>query len=259
VSVVTLVVNDGKVSSSSDTATITVVDTTPPTGDIVFPSQGQCLGPAALPVVVTDSFADLCDPAIVRTYDPAPGPDYSAHGDYHVVLTVQDSSGNTASVSRDFTIDTVPPTVQILQPLAGTYFVSKSLPMSVVFAASDDDGASGGAVHEVVKLQGCAIYDGLTYGDMDGLLSDEVIQLTQAELCRLAALCGFTELHGPELRVEASDCGGNMATASRAYWGAIKLFPGICGRALPRPTSPPRVQRATQSPAVRTTETRLAR
>ena len=102
-------------------------------------------------------------------------------------------------------------------------------PLSILFRDSDDDGAAGGVVHEVIKLQGCPIFDGFTYGNEDGLLSVESITLGLGDLCRAAALCGFTVLSQPEIRVEATDCGGNVGFAARHLTGSLALRPGICG------------------------------
>lgn len=231
---VALTVTDRKGAADSDVTAVTVQDTYPPQGGITAPSQVACFGPAALPITITDDFADLCDPVVVRTYSPAPGPTYSDHGDHHVVLTVADRSVNAASASADFAIDTVPPLVELLSPLPGAEVFPGGLPFDVIFQDADDDGATGAVVREVVRLQDCSIYDGATYGDRDGLLSDESLQLTPAELCRIAAECGFTRLDNPELRVEATDCGGNVGSARRTLLGSLRLVGGICGSAAPR-------------------------
>ena len=65
-----------------------------------------------------------------------------------------------------------------------TTVVPDHLPFEIVFQADDADGAMGGVVHEVVKLDGCTIYDGNTYGNGDGLLSDEHLPLSYTELTR---------------------------------------------------------------------------
>src|SRR5207249_3551613 len=67
---VTLVVNDGQVDSTPATTHVTVQDTLPPAGSITFPANGACYGSA---VTVQDSYADVCDPNVTRTYTPAPG------------------------------------------------------------------------------------------------------------------------------------------------------------------------------------------
>jgi hypothetical protein len=146
-----------------------------------------------------------------------------------VTLTVTDFAGHSSQAGVSFTIDQTPPTVAILAPPPNTWITPSSIPMSLLFQSSDSDAASGGVVHEVLKLQGCVAYDGNTYGNGNGLLSDESISFTQAELCRISALCGFTTLTQPEIRVESTDCAGNVGVASERLNGSIKLRPGICG------------------------------
>jgi hypothetical protein len=215
--------------TGTDDTRITVRDTLPPEGGVTGPESGACFGPGALPVTVTDRFEDLCDPGLRRAYDPAPGPDYSSHGDHHVTATATDSSGRSAMGSVDFTIDTVPPVARIQAPSESAIVLPGMLPVDLLCGSTDDDGARGDVVHEVLKLQGCVAYDGATYGDDDGLLSDESIRLGQAELCRIAAECGFQVLVQPEIRVEATDCGGNVGSASIKLRGSLSFLPGLCG------------------------------
>ena len=226
----TLAVTDDSSASAACTSHINVRDTRPPLGTILFPTSRSCFGPAQIPVTVTDDFADVCEASVRRGYDPGPGPSYSQHGDHHVTLTAADSSGNASTAEVDFTIDTVPPRVELLAPADRSVLAPTSLPFTIAFRDNDDDGAAGGVIHEVILLQGCTIFDGLTYGNEDGLLSDESMTIGAAELCRAAAACGFQILNRPEIRVEATDCGGNVGSASHRFAGSIALRPGICGR-----------------------------
>ncbi len=225
---VTLKVTDKASESDTDDVIITVQDTLPPVGEITGPPENACFGPDSLPVVVTDNFTDRCDSNIIRSYDPPSGPYYTEHGDYNVTINVSDSSNNSASDSVQFTIDTIPPVITIIDPKNRTLLIPTMLPFNITLQTSDDDNATGGVVHEVIKLNGCVIYDGFTYGDGDGLLTDEVVEISQEELCRLSDLCGFTELNNPEIRVEAIDCGGNVGFVSEIFPGGGKLRPGIC-------------------------------
>lgn len=240
---------DSAGNSSSCTTNVEVVDQTSPRGEITFPPGGSCFGQAASGVTVLDNFTDNCNVTLARTYAPAGGPSYTAHGDYDLQLTVSDSSDNAAVASDLFTIDLIPPTVQIQDPPAGHVIVPSAIPMALLFTTSDEDGAAGGVIHEVVKLQDhpggayCAVYDGWDYGDGDGLLTDESLDLSVGEFCRLAKLCGFTTLSRPEIRVEAEDCGHNWGVATRRLEGALRLWPGLCtasgrGSASPRPPAP---------------------
>ncbi len=235
---VTLTVTDKGGLTAPDEIQITVLDTRPPVGAITFPTSSLCFGPPSLPVVVTDSFTDVCDPAIAKSYDPAGGPSYSAHGDFVVRLTATDSSGNSTPepATTAFTIDALPPTVEILNPSVDHELVPSLLPMALLFADGDDDGAAGDVLHEVIKLQDrpggqyCTLYDGWEYGDNDGLLLDESVTLSVGELCRWSRRCGVTELREPEIRVEAEDCGGNVGWDAHRMRGGLSLWPGVCTR-----------------------------
>lgn len=231
---VLLTVVDRSGARDSDEVQATIVDTAPPLGRITSPSNGACFGPAELPVVVGDDFKDACDPNLTRTYTPGPGPSYDSHGDHTVSLAVTDSSGNQSlePATVAFTIDARPPIVSIRSLVGGTS--PATLPLALVFTATDDDGADGGVVHEVIKLQDrpggvyCTIYDGLTYGDGDGLLSDESLQITQQDLCRVTQSCGFAALNQPAFLVEATDCGGNVGGDVRRVVANMQLRPGVC-------------------------------
>jgi sugar lactone lactonase YvrE len=222
---ITLEVTDTAGASDTDLVTVTVQDTANPGGGITAPPDGTC---TALPVTVTDDFGDVCDATLTRSYDPPPGPTYSTHGDYNVTLTVTDDAGNQASDGVSFTIDTVAPTVTILNPPTMQAHIEDDLPLDIVFNADDNDGATGGVVNEVIYLDGCAVYDGYTFGDGDGLLQDETVRLSRAELCRIAEQCGFTSLNEPMLRVGATDCAGNLGTDTVLFAGSVALEPGLC-------------------------------
>ncbi len=209
---VTLEVSDGS-ASDTDTVDVTVEDTMDPTVHITGPPNGIC---SAAPVTVTSNSSDVCDASLTTTYSEGNGT-YATTDDYHIVVTVTDDSGNFATDSVDFTVDVTPPTVTIIQPASNQLALPPvSIPINVVFNADDNDGAQGGIAREVIKLQGCTIYDGLTYGDRDGLLSDELIQLNKFKLCQFMARCGFTILYEPKIRVEATDaCAANTGFAER--------------------------------------------
>ena len=146
-----------------------------------------------------------------------------------MLVTARDRSGNAASGSVAFTIDRIPPVVEILSPPAGVSLPS-ALPFSIAFRTRDNDGATGDVLHEVVRLDGCTIYDGFAYGDQDGLLGDETLVLDREELCRISNLCGFGRLQDPEIRIEARDCGGNVGFAARTLRGSLALRPGVCAQ-----------------------------
>lgn len=221
--------NDVELASSCDVPFL-VEDTTPPAGGITAPAAGACFPPSKEPILIEDDFQEACFGDFAREYAPEGGPLYQGHGDHDVLLHVIDPAGNFADSSVAFTIDGVPPTVAIDAPDGTTVLRPERLPFAVVFHDADDDGAAGAVVHELVKLQGCTLYDGSEFGDRDGLLSDEALLVGAGELCRLAAKCGLGVLSNPELSVEATDCAGNRAVASRHLTGTIALRPGLCGK-----------------------------
>jgi hypothetical protein len=211
---VTLTVFDGD-ATSADSFDVTVRDSQAPAGSVTAPPANACVGPAALPVIVADNFSDGCS-AISRSYVPAGGPSYSQHGDYLVTVTATDSGGNATSSVVPFTIDTTAPKTSVSADLKIT--------------SSDDDGARGEVVLERMFFDGCLLYDGATYGDADGLLSDETIVLDQAALCRASLICGVSRWKDPLVSVDASDCGGNGAAAKRTLPGTYGVKPGSCSR-----------------------------
>jgi hypothetical protein len=187
--------------------TVVVEDWSAPIGGITAPMPGSC---STATVTVTDDFSDNCDAAPLRTYEPSDGPTYSAHGDYNVTLSVTDASRNFSSDNVTFTIDQVPPAVGVL-PLA-TLDLPSSMPFTDLFTADDDDDAAGDVLMESVYMDGCLIYDGVTYGNGDGLLSDETLLFDHAVACEAIARCALTGMDQVTVRVDVEDCSGNLAT-----------------------------------------------
>jgi hypothetical protein len=221
-----LVVNDGVNDSEPCFTSATVLDDEPPVGGITYPVDPLCTGE---PVTVLSDFVDACGGDVELFYDPAGGPTYSDHGDYAVTVTARDQYGNEAADATAFTVDTIAPTVEILQPRYGTAIPTPTAPIAIIFSSADDDGALGDVVWERVLINGCVAYDGWSYGNGDGLLTDEELNTTSDELCRVAHACGFSVLHDPLITVEAYDCAGNGGTDERVWVGkSVSLVPGLC-------------------------------
>ena len=122
-----------------------------------------------------------------------------------------------------FTIDTVPPNVTIV--LEPEYWEFPNfIPFQEVFLSDDADGAIGEVVHEWILVGDCVVYDGLTYGDGDGLLLDESAEIHEDEMCRLRRLCDEEVWEDPVIEVWATDCGGNMSSASYVKTGTYVAF-----------------------------------
>jgi hypothetical protein len=141
---------------------------------------------------------------------------------------VTDGSGNFSSDSVSFTIDLEGPVVQIYRPYGVKYIDPTEFPISILFDASDSDGASGGVVHERVLIQNCVVLDGWTYGNRDGLLRDESVVVSTEAICQVREACGFDVLDQPTVRAEATDCGGNTGYDEFGYRGRMTLLPGVC-------------------------------
>ncbi len=226
---ITLEIQGVEGDTSTDEIRVTVTDTRPPTGGITSPMGGSCHGPAEVPVAVLDDYVDACSSEVLRMYDQPEGASYSTHGDHGVTLTASDPHGNSAPPDYvAFTIDLVPPSVHLESPRDMTWLTGDTFPLSVLFQSHDVDGATGEVLHEVLKIAGCTVLDGATYGDADGLLADDSVIIEVGALCRAMKECGLPRLDQPELRIEASDCGGNVGHAEIHFTGGIALWPGLC-------------------------------
>ncbi len=223
-STITLVVNDGRTDSAPATRAVTVRDTRPPVGTIVAPPNGACLRG---PVTIADDVHDACDAHLARTYTPAPGPTYVAEGAYSVTLEARDAAGNDVTSAVSFVIDDTAPTVRLLAPDT-TQTTPRREPLARSLQTGDADAAPGGVVRERMLLDGCIVLDGLTYGNGDGLLVDESIDLLTPLFCRAYRACGRTDFTDPVLRAEADDCAGNTGSASVTLRGRFHVDASLC-------------------------------
>ncbi len=224
-----LIVTDKGGLADSDTTTVKVQDTSPPWASLVFPEQkGYCTSQT---VGVWVSYIDPCDPRLRAHYDP-PGAgywhnEYDGHGDHLVTASATDPGGNTASNLLDFTVDHVTPTATIL-PKSGQRQLSDLASFATFFTDSDDDGARGDVVQEILQVDDCWLYNGWHYGDGDGLLRDENPSSPGEFSCRLSNYCGRTVFENPTVTVRVSDCGGNEGTASVVIPGRYVVDASKC-------------------------------
>lgn len=129
------------------------------------------------------------------------------------------------------------PTVRLIEPPGG-WVIPRNAPFGFSFTSADDDGAAGGPVHELVLLDGCLLFDGNTFGDQDGLLTDETLLFDGAAICAAIARCGVSQWVDPKLAVEVRDCGGNAARATKMLRGTIAPNPALCAPRRPRGLQP---------------------
>jgi len=211
---VTLKILDATEDFHTDDVEVPVIDTTPPWGTIVHPEMDACVGPAKLPLFVLDDFADICALTLYRHYSLPKGPVYSEHGDYHLTLTVSDPSGNVGLPdSVRFAVDTVPPAATML-PEPEVWNFPVLVPFQELFSSDDGDGATGDVVREQVLVDDCVVFDGLIFGDADGLLLDEVVRGDEETLCRMVRLCNTREWRDRVIGVRVTDGGGNVGADS---------------------------------------------
>ena len=211
---ITLTVSDGQESDEDDTI-VDVSDTQPPAGSITFPANGACFGPDDFPIEVAAAFTDACDQDVSVALEPA-GP-FSGHEDVTVIATGTDDSGLTATAQVAFSLDVIPPIVTLADP-KDVRLPRPGIPMSILFNATDDDGVAGDVVEERILLNTCVLLDGNTYGDGDGLLTDENVDITREQLIQILLGCDFTgSINNPTVIVEAVDCGGNVGRAEKSF------------------------------------------
>ncbi len=224
---ITLLVTDSGEETDFDQLVVDVQDTNAPFGAITVPEDGQCVGPGELPLTIENDFTDVCADELIFDYGEAGGSTINAHGNHDVTLSVADGSGNSASDSVSFTIDTVLPVATIIEdPIPNLRIEAETLKIE----SHDDDGASGGVVVERLTLEGCVVLDGLSYGDGDGLLRDEALELTHRNLCGFFDHCELELEDRFEIGVEAVDCGGNVGVAVRELQLPLRSLCGGLGR-----------------------------
>lgn len=132
--------------NSTDAAVTFNVDSIQPVVNVAFPTAAAHLPSTSVAVAFT---AADTNPLVVEcSVDTADFATCSSplnlsglsQGGHTVIVRATDPAGNTHSITRDFTVDTVAPVVSISSPTAGQYFNSTSVPVN--FSATDTNLAS---------------------------------------------------------------------------------------------------------------------
>ena len=206
--------------TTQTTCSVELADVDPPSGTITEPQSGSCFGGPSLPIDVAASFSDACDPSVDVDFDP--GTSFVAEGNYSVTVTASDDSGNDNVEIVNFTIDLTNPSVE-LSNLNDVELPNPDTPMSMFVSTNDDDNLNGDVVFEQVVLEQdgilCTLLDGNGFGDGDGLLSDETLDVSVAQLQNTVTTCGIARLDKPMICFEATDCGGNVGNDCIVFEG----------------------------------------
>lgn len=177
---ITIMVTDGSGNSSTGSVVLTVVDTTPPTilsspASLTVSADDHCQGavPNVLAMVVA---SDNCTSSneLVLTQTPAAGT-LLGDGQYTIMITVTDASGNTTSRIIPFTIaDTTPPVMHSLDAEPKVLWPPnhKAVPVKVSVKASDNcDAAPVSKIIAITANERTAPGDIRITGDLTALLA----------------------------------------------------------------------------------------
>jgi hypothetical protein len=108
---------DGAGNTGSNSFTVTVVDTTPPTLNLPAPITVEATGPGGATVTYTATATDNVGGSVTPNCSPPSGSTFSL-GTTTVTCTATDSAGNSASGTFTITVrDTTPPTLSLPSPI----------------------------------------------------------------------------------------------------------------------------------------------
>ncbi len=135
------------------------------------------------------------------------------------------TDNNTATTVT--TVSAPAPLVEILSPVSDQLGLP-NLNYPVTISLRSTSGSP--IARETVSLEGCLLWDGATYGDRDGLLTDEyALQTNKYMLCQAMARCGYTVLYYPRIRVASTDNCGRTGTDDVIYRKNL-LKTEVCAR-----------------------------
>jgi hypothetical protein len=138
-----------------------------------------------------------------------------AQGPHTLAVSIQDNAGNTGQASEQFQIDTTPPTLQIVQPVAGSYLNSTTPQIQLVY--SDNIGVNPASLK--VTINGV----------------DRSSLFTRTASGASATLSTPLPQGANQIVATISDQAGNATTASSAF--NIDTTPPVISIVQPSPAS----------------------
>ncbi|MPZ82544.1 MAG: carbohydrate-binding protein [Actinophytocola sp.] len=121
---------------------VAVMDATPASGTAPLAVEFSSAGSHDPDPGESISFAwDFTNDGTVDSADPSPTFTYTANGVYTAKLTVTDSSGKTAVLTRTITVGNTAPTVTVTSPVAGSFFDWGDTVPYTVTVTDPEDGA----------------------------------------------------------------------------------------------------------------------
>jgi hypothetical protein len=201
---------DGSGNSGSNSFTVTVKDTTPPTLTLPAPITAEATGPSGATVTYTASATDDVSGTLTPSCSPASGSTFPL-GTTTVTCTATDAAGNSTSGTFTITVrDTTAPTLNLPAPITAeatgpngaivTYTATATDAVSGNLAASCAP-ASGATFPLGVTTVGCSATDGAgnkTSGQFTVTVDD-----TTAPVISVPSA---------QIKVEATDAGGSTLT-----------------------------------------------
>ena len=134
---VTCTATDGSGNTGSNSFTVTVQDTVPPTLNLPGPITAEATAPSGAAVTYTATASDNVDGSVTPSCSPPSGSTFPL-GTTTVTCTATDSSGNSASGTFTVTVrDTTPPTLSLPAPIIAEATGANGAAVSYTATAND--------------------------------------------------------------------------------------------------------------------------
>lgn len=176
------------------------------------------------PLLANSASASITLVVKVATTCPAPA---SITNTANVSSSTPDELTDNNAATKVITVSAPNPVVEILAPVSDQLGLPNlNYPVTIVMRST----STSPIARETISLEGCLLWDGATYGDRDGLLTDEyMLQTNKYMLCQAMARCGYQVLYYPKIRVTGADNCGRTGTDEVIYRRNL-LKTEVCAR-----------------------------